>query len=85
MQFVRVKGVIKQLWEQLTLFGYDHCYDRTDLGTINYIDNFFRQKPTFFDVLLLKNDQILDLWQNLSKITFFAGKRSGGVGLCPKR
>ena len=37
MYFVSVKGVIKWLWEQSILFRYDHCYDRTDLGTINYI------------------------------------------------
>ena len=32
----------------------------------------------------LENDQILDPWQNLPIITFFAGKRYGGVCLCPK-
>ena len=43
-----------------------------------------RQKPTFFELFSLKNDQILDPCQTLSKITFFAGKRCGGVRLCPK-
>ena len=54
MQFVSVKGVIREVWEQLTIFGYDHCYDRTDLGTINYINQFLRQKLTFFDCLLIE-------------------------------
>ena len=46
--------------------------------------NFFRQNPTFFEFFSLQNDQILDPCQTLSKITFFAGKRCGGVRLCPK-
>ena len=32
----------------------------------------------------LENDQMLDPWQNLLKITFFVGKRCGGVCICPK-
>ena len=43
-----------------------------------------RPKQTFFDFFSLKNDQILDSCQTLLIITFFAGKRSGGVCLCPK-
>ena len=44
----------------------------------------FWQKPTFFKFFSLESDQILDPWQNLLIITFFAGKRCGGVCICPK-
>ena len=47
-------------------------------------DQFFRQKPTFFDFFSSKNEQILDQCQNLLKIIFFARKRCGGVCICPK-
>ena len=38
----------------------------------------------FLNLFSSENDQMLDPWQNLLKITFFAGKRCGGVWLCPK-
>ena len=39
----------------------------------------------FFNLFFsLENDQMLDPWQNLLKITFFVGKRCGGVCICPK-
>ena len=53
-------------------------------GPKHDIWSILRQKPTFFELFSLKNDQILDPWQNLIIITFFAGKRCGGVWLCPK-
>ena len=45
---------------------------------------FFGKIQHFLIFFSLKNDQILDPDQTLSKITFFAGKRCGGVRLCPK-
>ena len=47
-------------------------------------DQFFSAKSNVFEFFSLQNDQILDPCQTLSKITFFAGKRCGGVRLCPK-
>ena len=47
-------------------------------------DQFFSAKPNIFWFFSLKNDRILDSSQTLLIITFFAGKRSGGVCLCPK-
>ena len=71
---------------------FGHFLMKTIQKTLVFAEKIVQISCFGLDVILsnktpLYRQQILkfwDPWQNLSKITFFAGKRCGGAGICPK-